>query len=69
MTMMKASATGSAQSAAQQLDEGARELYRSVAAEAERSAKAIGQRVEDQPLTSLLVALGIGYISGRLMSR
>ena len=69
MEHLKASATGSAQSAAAQLDEGARELYRNVAAEAERSAKAIGRQVEEQPITSLLIAMGVGYISGRLMSR
>jgi len=69
MRDLKASANGHAQSAAAQLDEGARELYRSVAAEAERSAKAIGRQVEEQPLMSLLIAAGVGYISGRLLSR
>ena len=69
MEHLKAGATGGAQSAAAQLDEGAHRLYSNVAAEAERSAKAIGRQVEEQPLVSLLIALGVGYIGGRFLSR
>ena len=66
---LKTGAANGAQSAADQIDEGARRLYRHIAAEGERSAKVIGQHVEEQPLVALLIALGVGYISGRLLSR
>ena len=62
---LKAGATGGAQSMAGQLDESVRHL----AAEAERSAKAIGRQVEEQPLTALLIALAVGYAADRLLSR
>jgi ElaB/YqjD/DUF883 family membrane-anchored ribosome-binding protein len=66
---LKAGATGGAQSAAAQLDEGARRLYSSVAAEGERSVKAMSRQIEEQPLVALLIALGVGYVAGRLLSR
>ena len=66
---LKLGATETAQTAAAQLDEGARQVHCNVAAEAERSAKAIGRQVEEQPLTSLLIAAGVGYIGARLLSR
>ena len=59
---------GAASSAAQ-LDEGAHRLYRSVAAEGERSVRAMSRQVEEQPLTALLIALGVGYFAGRLLSQ
>jgi len=69
MEHLKAGATGTAQNAAAQIDAGARQIYSSVAAEAERSAKVLSRQVEEQPLMSLLIAAGVGYISGRLLSR
>ena len=69
MEHLKAGATSTAQTAAARVDEGARQLHRNVMAEAERSAKAIGRQVEEQPLTSLLIAAGVGYIGARLLSR
>ncbi|HUN49392.1 MAG TPA: hypothetical protein VMU85_22860 [Stellaceae bacterium] len=47
----------------------AQDLYNGLAAESERSVKAISRQVEEQPLTSLLIAFGIGIVSGRLLSR
>ncbi|HTZ80665.1 MAG TPA: hypothetical protein VMC10_22330 [Stellaceae bacterium] len=47
----------------------AQDLYNGLAAEGERSVKAISRQVEEQPLTSLLIAFGIGVIGGRLLSR
>ena len=44
-------------------------LYRSLTKQSDRSVKAISRQVEEQPLASLLVAFGIGLISGRLLSR
>ena len=69
MEHLKVGATTKAHGAAAHVDEGARQFGRTVAAEAERSAKAIGRRVEEQPLASLLIAAGVGYIGGRLLSR
>jgi ElaB/YqjD/DUF883 family membrane-anchored ribosome-binding protein len=66
---LKAGATNGAQSAAGQLDEAAQRLYRSVAAEGDRSIKAMSRQIEEQPLTALLIALGVGYFAGRLLSR
>lgn len=62
-------ATKSAQDAASQIDDGARRLYRSAAAEGDRSLKAISAQVEAQPLAALAIAVGIGYLSGRLLTR
>lgn len=66
---LKIGATNGAQNAADRLDEGAQRIYRNVAAEGDRAAKAIGRQVEEQPLVALLIALGIGYVSGRLLSK
>ncbi len=66
---LRISASNSAQNAASQLDDGARRVYRSMAAEGERSVKALCGQVEAQPMVALLVALGVGYFGGRLLSR
>ena len=66
---LKTGATNGAHSAAEYLDDGARRLYRNVAAEGQRSAKVIGEQVEEHPLAALLIALGVGYIGGRFLSR
>jgi hypothetical protein len=42
------------------LGDRARRLYDSVAAQGERSAKAIGHQVEEHPIRSLLIAFGRG---------
>jgi ElaB/YqjD/DUF883 family membrane-anchored ribosome-binding protein len=47
----------------------ANRLYDSVTARGQRSAKAIGRRVEEQPLVSLLVAFGVGFIASRMLIR
>jgi ElaB/YqjD/DUF883 family membrane-anchored ribosome-binding protein len=69
MEHLKAGVAGTAQSAAAQVDEGAHRICHNLAAEAERQAKALGRQVEEQPLTALLIALGVGYIGGRFLSR
>ena len=58
-----------AQSAVNQIDEGAQTLYRSVSAEGCKAMKAVSNQVEQQPLAALLIALGVGYIGGRFLSR
>ena len=66
---LKLSASNGASGAADQIDDGARRIYRSVAAEGSRASSAIGTHVEERPLAALLIALGIGYLGGRMQSR
>ena len=66
---LKTSATAGVQSAADQIEDGATRLYRNASAEGCKSAKALGQQIEEQPLLALLVVLGVGYIGGRLLTR
>ena len=66
---LKTGATNTAQGAAAQFDDGAQRLYRSVAAEGERSVKAMSRQIEEQPLVALLIALGVGYVAGRVLTR
>jgi ElaB/YqjD/DUF883 family membrane-anchored ribosome-binding protein len=51
-----------------ELRDEAEAIYRSLAAQGGRTAKVIGRAVEEQPIASLLIAFGIGLISGRLLS-
>ena len=62
-------ATESAREAVERLSDEADQLYRSLATQGTRSLKAVSRQVEEQPLTSLLVAFGIGLIGGRLLRR
>jgi ElaB/YqjD/DUF883 family membrane-anchored ribosome-binding protein len=58
-----------ARGAAERLEKQAGQLYRSVAAEGQKSAEALTHRIEEQPLAAVLVAAGIGYLGGRLLAR
>jgi hypothetical protein len=66
---LKLGATAGVQSASGQIDDGAHRVCRTVSAEGERAARAICRQVEAQPLMALLVALGVGYVGGRMLSR
>jgi ElaB/YqjD/DUF883 family membrane-anchored ribosome-binding protein len=44
-------------------------LYRGLTKRGGKSIQAVSRQVEEQPLASLLVAFGIGLISGRLLGR
>lgn len=66
---MKVSAANSAQGAVDQLEMGARRLYSNLAVESERSVAAISRQIEEQPVLALMVALGVGYVGGRFLSR
>jgi ElaB/YqjD/DUF883 family membrane-anchored ribosome-binding protein len=59
----------STQEVVERLSDETDRLYRSLTKQSERSVKAISRQVEEQPLASLVVAFGIGLISGRLLSR
>lgn len=58
-----------ARGAAYRLEKQAEQIYRSVADQGHKQAEALSHRIETQPLTAVLVAAGIGYLSGRLLSR
>lgn len=44
-------------------------IYNTVWAEGERSASALAQRIEDQPLASILIAFALGFVGGNLLKR
>ncbi|HEY2890692.1 MAG TPA: hypothetical protein VGJ31_08685 [Dongiaceae bacterium] len=73
MDQMKTGAVDGASEAAQnllnQLNERASDIYDNLSDQGERSVKAISRQVEERPITSLLVAFGVGMIVSRLMSR
>jgi len=66
---LKSGAANGAQDAANHLDGAARRLYRAVAAEGERSVEALEGQIGAQPFVAVLIALGVGYIGGRALSR
>jgi ElaB/YqjD/DUF883 family membrane-anchored ribosome-binding protein len=47
----------------------AQRLYDGAAAKGKRSAEAISAQVEEQPLMSILIAFGIGFLGGRILPR
>jgi len=47
----------------------ARRLYRSLAADGERSVAAIAQHVEQRPIASLLIAFAVGFVGGRILAK
>ena len=62
-------ANGTTQNTLDELGEGAKRLYDSVAAQGTRAVKAIDRQVEEQPVTSFLIAFGVGFIASRLLVR
>ena len=69
LEQLKANAKEAAGGAGEHLDESAQQLYRNLAAQGEESLNALSRQVEKQPLLALLVAFGVGYILGRVLSR
>ena len=73
MSQLKSGAVRGAKEAAEntldQLSERASRLYDKVAAQGARSTEAISRQVEEQPIASLLIAFGVGFIVSRLLSR
>ena len=66
---LQSDATTTMQGAAAKLEEGAGKLLRNITDEGGRSMKAVGQKIEDQPLLALLIAFGVGYLGGRTIGR
>ncbi|MDR3535801.1 MAG: hypothetical protein P4L71_04810 [Acetobacteraceae bacterium] len=52
-----------------QLSRKTRTAYDDLSAQAECTAKAIGGQIEERPVTSLLIAFGVGVLASRLLSR
>jgi len=57
------------QDLAEQVGDNVTELYKDAAKRSQRGAKALSRTVEDQPLTSVMVAFAAGLIIGRILSR
>jgi ElaB/YqjD/DUF883 family membrane-anchored ribosome-binding protein len=64
-----ARADGAARSAVEQVEDEAGRIYGKLAVKSRRSAKVLSRQVEEQPIASMLVAFGLGYLSRVLMSR
>lgn len=60
---------GAARQTTGQLTEEAKELYARLAAEGERTAQTISRHVDEQPLTSVLIAFAAGFVTARLLPR
>jgi len=69
MEHLKNGAVNSANNLAEGVTDEALELYKVMAKKGERTAKALGKQVEDQPITSLLVAFTAGFFLSRLTDR
>ena len=69
MTHLKSGASATVQDATAKLEDGASKIMRSISSEGERSMKVVGQKIEEQPLMALLIAFGVGYLGGRVLSR
>jgi len=66
---LKIGAVSGAKSAARDVAGEAERLYDNLAAQGERSMKALGRQVEEQPVMSLLLAFALGFAGSRLLSR
>jgi ElaB/YqjD/DUF883 family membrane-anchored ribosome-binding protein len=62
-------ANGAAENAFDRLGDQVNHLYDRVKAQGERSANMIHKKVEEQPVMSLLIAFGVGFIASRLLNR
>jgi ElaB/YqjD/DUF883 family membrane-anchored ribosome-binding protein len=51
------------------LGDEAQRLYDGVAKQGRRQVKALGNQIEEQPLLSVLIAFGVGFLGGRILSR
>lgn len=47
----------------------AEQLYNGLAKQGRRQVKALSNQVEEQPLLSILIAFGVGFLGGRVLPR
>jgi hypothetical protein len=66
---LKSSAVAGASEAIDEIGGKAKQIYGNLADQGERSAKALGEQVKEQPLLSLVIAFALGLISSRFLSR
>ena len=73
MRQLKASASGdasaSARDAVEHIGDEALRAYHDLMAQGERSVKSLGRQVEEQPVTSLVLAFAAGFLGSRLLLR
>lgn len=69
MEHVKSGAMDNIVSQVEEMSDEARRLYNRAIAEGERGADALAHQVEERPLTSLLIAFGLGFIGSRLILR
>jgi ElaB/YqjD/DUF883 family membrane-anchored ribosome-binding protein len=66
---MKGGATNTVRNAAGEVERRVESLRQQAGAEGDRSAKALKLFVQNQPLVALTIAVGIGYVRGRVLGR
>ncbi len=66
---LKGGARNGVRTVADQFNGQVRGLSASASAQGERSVKALGAWVEEGPVLALLIAIGIGYVGARVLSR
>lgn len=69
MEHLKSTASAARAGAAEQVSAEAERLYRNAVEEGKRHVATLAHQVETQPVTSVLVAFGVGLLLGRLLSR
>ena len=65
---VKANAGAGASEALTQISDHAHEWYDTLADQSSKSAKMISRQVEAQPLTSLLLAFSVGFVTGKVLT-
>jgi len=63
------SAVEQAQCVADEIGDEVHGLYKDFSKRGQKHARNLSKRVEDQPITSMLIAFSAGYVMSRLMSR
>lgn len=66
---LKTGAVNSASNLAEDVSEEAAALYEALHKRSDRAAKALSKQIEEQPITSLMVAFAAGFLFSRLTDR
>lgn len=69
MSHLKIGAKDGISEAAGQIGGEAARVYEALAAQGDRSAQAMGRHIEERPIMWLFVALVVGFVGGRVLSR